>query len=236
MATLLLPSDPLPTDTIPQSSKTLHLGPGLRSLPSSISATTAGTLQTSTKKNALWLHPLGGRYLPSVGDNVVATIHHSSAEAYSCVLVPHTPFALLGQLAFEGATRKTRPMLAAGGLVYARVARVERGGEVEIECVDPATGKSGELGVLKGGTVVDVSPEFARRLVLGAEKGGVVVLEELGSKMGFEVAVGRNGRVWIDGGGVKETLKVVRALRETDQGGLEVGAQKKLVERILREG
>jgi exosome complex component RRP40 len=103
--------------------------------------------------------------------------------------------------------------------------------------------------------VFDVSVGFAARLMMGGNAktgGGVVVLEELGAKLeglgGFEIAVGRNGRVWVDcsgGGGatgpagesagVLATVAIGRCLQETDDGGLGVTEQKKLVSRVLRE-
>ena len=82
----------------------------------------------------------------------------------------------------------------------------------------------------------DVSLGMARRLLAAKqrEEGGVVVLEAVAEKVGFEVAVGRNGKVWVRSAGVKETLVVGRALQETDRGGLGVEEQGKLVRRLLR--
>ena len=82
----------------------------------------------------------------------------------------------------------------------------------------------------------DISLGMARRLLATKqrEEGGVVVLEEVAAKVAFEVAVGRNGKVWVKSGGVRETLVVGRALQETDEGGLGVEEQVKLVRRLLR--
>lgn len=116
------------------------------------------------------------------------------------------------------------------------------GAEVELACVNPATGKAepGGLGPLSGGMVFDVSVLMAMRLMMGGEAGGVVVLEELGRKLegmgGFEIAVGRNGRVWVDSSsGVRSIVAVGRCLKEADERRLDVGGQKKLVSRVLRE-
>ena len=67
------------------------------------------------------------------------------------------------------------------------------------------------------------------------EDGGIVVLEEIAEKVPFEVAVGRNGRVWVDAAKVREVLVVGRALRETDEGGLGLEGQVKMVRRLLRD-
>lgn len=237
--TVLLPGSVIAPDLLPKSKKgTLTLGPGLRHVPpSTISTTTFGTLQTDSKKSAVWLeHPTGGRYLPAVGDLVVAQVHHSGAELFACSLTAHTNFANLGHLAFEGASKKSRPNLRSGDLVYARVAKTGRWEETDIECVNSATGKSEGMGPLKGGMVFDVSPAFARRLMLGSKKGAMYVLEALGEKVRFEVAVGRNGKVWVDSGSVKETVMIGRCLREVDEQGLNEAAQKALVKRMIKTG
>lgn len=172
-------------------------------------------------------------------------------------------------------------MLKPGELVYARVLSVGlgAGAEVELTCVNPATGRAepGGLGPLVGGMVFDVSTGFAARLMRASTSGGgaggsasgkgtakreaememesdgvagIVVLEELGRRLegcgGFEIAVGRNGRVWVDcssggeagGGGevnVKATVAVGRCLTETDRGNLDVVDQRKLVARVVKE-
>ena len=96
------------------------------------------------------------------------------------------------------------------------------------------------MGPLKGGMLFDVSPAFARRLMMGTDKegrskGGVVVLEEVGEKVRFEVAVGRNGKVWIDIGAVRLTIVVGQLLKKADEEGLDVEGQKKAVKRALKD-
>lgn len=244
MATLIsvLPGEEIPVERLPQSKKgTLTLGPGLTHIPpSTIVATTSGILQVDHKKSGLWLEHSNGRYQPSVGDLVIAQVHHSSTETYHCSLTSHTPYALLGQLAFEGANKKNRPQLKSGDIVYARVSQTSKWDDTEIECVNSATGKGEGMGPLKGGMLWDISPEFARRLMMGTDKegrskGNVAVLTDFGEKLAFEVAIGRNGKVWIDSGSIKETVAIGRTLREADELNLSLDAQKKLVKKVLKE-
>lgn len=86
---------------------------------------------------------------------------------------------------------------------------------------------------MKGGMVFKISPGMARRL-LAPSKGGVILLEALGQKIGFEVTTGRNGLVHVDGGNVKTTLAIGRAVQELDEQGLGEKGQKKLAERVLK--
>lgn len=153
-------------------------------------------------------------------------------------LAPYTSNALLPILAFEMATKKTRPQLTAGQLVYARVCLANKHMDAELECVNPATGKADGLGPLTGGMLFTLSLGFVRRLLMpkSATEGGVVVLEELGKMgLGFETAVGRNGKVWVKSEAVKTILIVGRTLREADEGKLDVEAQKQLVKQVVRE-
>ena len=109
--------------------------------------------------------------------------------------------------------------------------------EPELVCYNPSTGKSDGMGELKGGTVFNVSLGMCRRLLMNRQKedGGVIVLEELSAKIAFEVAVGRNGLIWVKSGTVKETLIVRKALQETDAATLNIPEQEKLVKRMLRQ-
>ncbi|KAL1613167.1 exosome non-catalytic core subunit rrp40 [Paraconiothyrium brasiliense] len=234
---IVLPGDQVPRDALPTPTgkkKQLTLGPGLRHIPpSTVASTIAGALVTDNKKVAAWIESNSGRYLPTAGDLVIATVQTSTAEAFNCTLTPHTPYATLPHLAFEGATKKTRPQLAPNSLVYARVSTATKDFAPELTCVDPSTGKSEGLGPLKGGMVFKISLSMARRMLAGS-KGGVVLLEALGEKVGFEIAVGRNGMVVVDGGNVKSTLAIGRAIQEVDEQALGEKAQKKLAERVLK--
>ena len=239
----MLPGEELLPDELPRSKKgTLTLGPGVRHIVGgseatpNILTTTSGALKIDNKKGALWLeHATGGRYQPTVGDLVIAQIHHSSADTWHCILTPHTPLALLGQLAFEGTTKKNKPNLKAGDLVYARISKCSKWEDTEIECFNSATGKSEGMGPLKAGCLFDVSAGFSRRLMMGSGKGGVVILEEVGEKVKFEVAVGRNGKVWIDSGSVMATVTIGRLLRQTDEEGWSIEEQKKAVKKALKD-
>jgi exosome complex component RRP40 len=156
---------------------------------------------------------------------------HASLSDYSS-------FASLPQLSFEGATKKTRPQLVQGSIVYARVTLANKHMDPELECVSSSTGKSDGLGPLTGGMLFNISLGMARRLLMtkSAEQGKVVVLDELGAAgVAFEIAVGRNGKVWVDSKNVKTTLVVGKVIQETDAKHLSVEEQKKLVRKLVRD-
>lgn len=96
----------------------------------------------------------------------------------------------------------------------------------ELECFDAETGKASGLGELKGGMTFSVSLGAARRLLgdgkkirrfmggkdAGFEATGLEVLDELQKSLPFELAAGRNGKVWVDSEDIKTTLCVGRCL------------------------
>jgi len=257
--TFVLPGDHIDSDLLPSHpTLPLKLGPGLRHIPPhTITPTVAGQLRTDQRKNAIWVEFNGGRvytiylfhmrslcaniylqYIPTTGDLVIATIHKSAGDMYFASLSDFTANASLPNLSFEGASRKTRPQLASGALVYARVSLANKHMDPEIECVSATTGKSEGLGPLVGGMIFNVSLGFARRMMMPrpAEQGGLVVLEELGGAgVAFEIAVGRNGKVWVDSKNLKTTLAIGKAIQDTDQKNLPPEEQKKLAKKLVRD-
>jgi len=150
-----------------------------------------------------------------------------------------TAYATLPSLAFEKATKKTKPNLNQGALVYARVSLANKHMEPELECVSQSTGKSDGLGPLVGGMVFDISTALARRMLLArpAEVGKVVILDELGAAgLTFESAIGHNGKLWVSSESLSTVLLVGKAVTETDRKALTVEEQKKLARRLLQSG
>ncbi len=101
--------------------------------------------------NHFWVEPSAGivgsggadharRYLPLVGDQVVGIVEDRQAEHYR-VNIHSVGCALLPRLGFEGATKRNKPELRRGAVVYGRLTEVDvRVGELEMTCRVPAAG------------------------------------------------------------------------------------------------
>ncbi|ORY67646.1 uncharacterized protein BCR38DRAFT_336857 [Pseudomassariella vexata] len=238
--TYVLPGDSIDPTLIPSHpTRPLKLGLGLKHIPpSDIIPTIAGELVTDRRKNSMHIEYNGGRYVPIIGDLVIGTVQKTAADYYYVGLSDYTSNAILPQLAFEGASKKTRPNLAAGALVYARVSLANRHMDPELECVSTATGKADGLGPLVGGMIYTISLGMARRLRMAklVEKGKVAVIEDLSSAgLAFEMAVGCNGKLWVNSENIKTILAVGRAVKETDEKNLGVEAQRKLARKLIKE-
>ncbi|KAF8477027.1 hypothetical protein BDZ91DRAFT_778212 [Kalaharituber pfeilii] len=261
-ASLILPGDPLTIPPPPSNTKNaaIKVGPGLAHIPpNTIIPVNAGELNIDDKKRLVWIESGGKRYNPHLNDPVIAIINRSAADFYHCTIPSsRTAVAILPHLAFENATKKTRPQLNPGAVVYARISLASKHMDPELECVDATTGKAGEYGELKGGMLFSVSLGMARRLLgdgkklralkirrgeLKSEDGegkkrnemstGREVLEELGQRLAFEIAVGRNGKIWVDSEDVRTTLCIGRCIVESEF--LTGEQQRKLVRDKIKE-
>eukprot|EP00193_Tetraselmis_chui_P006782 CAMPEP_0177757774 /NCGR_PEP_ID=MMETSP0491_2-20121128/3821_1 /TAXON_ID=63592 /ORGANISM="Tetraselmis chuii, Strain PLY429" /LENGTH=242 /DNA_ID=CAMNT_0019273445 /DNA_START=143 /DNA_END=871 /DNA_ORIENTATION=+ len=202
----------LPGDRVmklPESGQ-IRVGPGLQLDGEYLSSTKAGLAQqTSTGK--LWVQGVQKRYIPCKDDLVIGVITDKFGENFTVDL--GGPFnALLPMLSFEGATRRNRPNLQAGDVVYCRVDQAHRDMDAILSCVD-ATGKASGLGHLKGGYLNGCNSLLARRLL---SRPPCTVLQELGAALKFEIAVGMNGKVWVDSPSFDVTILVSKAVMQSD--------------------
>lgn len=202
--------------------------------------------------------PASRRYSPRGGDPIIAVVARKVSQHYYYCYIGSTALAYLDAVAFDGATKVSRPRLAEGDLVYcyikpraastyvdgstggggsgstpAAAAAAAGGGgggsEVEVACtaaevgLPPKDWTSGEavFGPLHGGRLLTLPLAYARRLLapLPPSVGGAggpapkrprveaaeeevpasYLLQLLGRRVPFEVAVGLNGLVWVRG-------------------------------------
>ena len=234
-----LPGDAVDPSQLPNSQKR-KIGPGLHQEvgTGNFVSTIGGLIDVDLKKKSARISTPDARYIPKVGDLVIAQMRATSMDFFHLHINSHSQQAILPQLAFEGATKKTRPQLKPNDVVYAKVLSASKNMDVELTCVNPSTGKSEPdgLGKLSGGMVFDVSPGLAERLL---KKNCVVALDELGSELpgGFEIAVGRNGKVWVEcpESGVRGICAVGKCLREMDEKELPEKEQKKLANKLITD-
>ncbi|XP_010542170.1 PREDICTED: putative exosome complex component rrp40, partial [Tarenaya hassleriana] len=135
--------------------------------------------------------------------------------------------ALLPVLAFEGGTRRNIPKFEVGTLIYVRVVKTNTGMNPELSCTD-ASGKAAEFGPLRDGFMFETSTGLARMLLSSPT---CPVLETLGKKLSFEIAVGLNGRVWVNAASPRAVIIVANAIMNSE---LLSGTQQRImVEKLL---
>lgn len=92
---------------------------------------------------------------------VIGIVTARLADAYRIDLGSNST-AVLNSSGFEGATKKNRPNLLVGDVVFARVSVASKDLEPELVCFDEANKPEG-FGEIKGGMLYKCSCNFARR-------------------------------------------------------------------------
>lgn len=228
----VLPGDDV-TDHLSSLPNTTNVGRGLRRDRGRVFATLAGILQNYNHPSAAGLTPFVRndvrRYRPHLHDRVVGIILERAGSDgaggdWYRVELYGTTMALLSNLSFEGATKRNRPTLATGQLIYARVAEinVSSSDPVILSCTNGPLDSGiprkdwmtneGCYGPLKGGTCCRVSIGLARELL---HPHCLVFAELAQSKIPFEVAIGVNGVVWIHSGEPDHTILVQNAIQNS---------------------
>lgn len=147
-----------------------------------------------TNNNSYWVDSHQKRYVPARGECVIGIVR-MKASYHARIDINSADLATLSLLAFEGASKRNKPNLAIGDLVYAKVLSANKYTETELVCVN-SSGKREALGVIgdKGGLMMQSSIDTARALLSPR----CYFLEKLGEKYKYEVAVGLNGRLWLN--------------------------------------
>ena len=160
-----------------------------------------GVLRWEADRSRLWIEGETRRYVPALDDHVIGIVESKHAEEYR-LHIAGAGLASLPVLAFDGATKRNRPHLEVGALVYARVTLAHRDMEPEASCAAPPgvgakdwVTRESVFGELSGGQVFDCPALLCRRL-MGLDETSPV-LDALGALAPFELAVGANGRVWL---------------------------------------
>lgn len=230
MASLVFPGDEIHFD----ESKCINIGPGLYCDPKSqkVLPVNAGieVVSDNRKNESVYIDYDCKRYVPAVGDLVIGTIVGQFTDSYKVSLSNFSSTVTLSYMAFPNASKKNRPTLKVGDLVYAKVSAAEKELEAELECVDSATGKDAGFGLLDGGMILDITLRFARLLLFEEE---FPLLPLLANHTQFEIAIGVNGKVWVKCEELKDTLACYRSISDCQN--VPTSGYKSVVNKIFGE-
>lgn len=188
---VVIPGDKLSsiTENCDQSQQ-LKLGPGLHFNGENILVSKSGVLR---QKNfdTFWVNCHQKRYVPCKGENVVGVIVGRQGDVYK-VDIGSSDHAFLNYLSFEGSSKRNRPNINNGDVVFGKLINANKDMEPEMTCVDPANGKANGMGIIEcNGFLFNVSLNLCRK-VLATD---CVLLGELGTRCAFEIVVGLNGKI-----------------------------------------
>jgi len=207
---VVLPGDTLSDLKVSEKSGKTVLGPGLQAHADSVSIVKPGILRFKDP-NFYWIDSHQKRYIPVRGENVLGIVTQKSGDVFK-VDIGSSEQASLSFLAFEGATKKNRPTVKVGDVLYATLLVASKDTEPELVCID-GTGRSSGLGVItEGGFLLHCSINLVRK-ILSSE---CTLFKALAKHLPFEVAVGMNGRVWVKGRSQTETAAIVNTIASAE--------------------
>ena len=209
---IVLPGDIINIDN---NLEKIKIGSGLmQTLYNDIRSTKCGILN-NLNNNTYYVKNIQKWYIPSLDDNIIGIITEKMGEFYK-VDIGATHPAILNILEFEGATKRNRPYLQIGSIVYARVIVANKDIAPEISCISPkykkdwVTGES-VFSELKDGYYFEIPLNLSLKLL----SDDCLVLKLLGQTVSFELAIGQNGRVWIKSNNAKTSIIVSNAIKNS---------------------
>ncbi|XP_069128295.1 exosome complex component RRP40-like [Argopecten irradians] len=204
---VVLPGDIVTGFKASEKTSKVILGPGLRQETETIRATKPGILRYK-EPNVYWIDSYQKRYIPVRGDTVLGIVTAKAGDIFR-VDVGSSDQASLPYVAFEAATKRNRPDVKVGDIVYCRFVEANKDMEGEVVCID-SSGKSGGLGVIgrDNGYLFQVPINLTRK-VLSPD---CDLFKCLGKSMRYETAVGMNGRIWVKAKTVVETIAITNAI------------------------
>ncbi|XP_009330973.1 PREDICTED: exosome complex component RRP40 [Pygoscelis adeliae] len=146
-------------------------------------------------------------YVPVKGDHVIGIVTAKAGDVFK-LDVGGSEQASLSYLAFEGATKRNRPNVQVGDLIYGQFLVANKDMEPEMVCID-SSGRSSGMGIIgQDGFLFKVSLGLVRKLL--APK--CEIIQELSQLYPFELVLGMNGRIWVKAKTVQQTLIIVNIL------------------------
>ncbi|CAD6184975.1 unnamed protein product [Caenorhabditis auriculariae] len=156
-----------------------------------------GLLRTS--ENKVWISVHSKRYIPTEGDHVIGVIVGKAGDFFR-VEIGAAEYSVVCFTKFEGATKRNRPNLKTGDIIYA--------------CVDDEA-KARGMGQLHGGFLFKTSLNHARRLLSPTCQ----ILPTTGRFFKFEITIGMNGKIWIKAQYSNEIIAIYNIIKASENVG-----------------
>lgn len=227
----VLPGDSIALASLPSpldASSSIALGPGLH-YDHETGAFTSHACGHIREPSPLTYYIDGhrpGAFSLSTGDLVLGVVVRRQMETL-LVDIGYSELASLSLYDFEGSTKRTKPNVDRGDVVYGRL-KIDGQCQPQIVCVTE-DGKADGMGVLhESGYLFDLPVDVANDLIEQDH-----LLKELGNEIPYEIAIGANGRVWIKAATTRTMIALRAILLERAKNKLDISQLKALFAQSL---
>jgi exosome complex component RRP40 len=204
----VLPGDTIALSSLPSpldSTYAITLGPGLH-YDKDTGAFTSHACGHIREPSSLNYYVDGHRPTASTlstGDLVLGIVVRRQLETL-LVDIGYNELASLSLYDFEGSTKRTKPNVDRGDVIYGRL-QIDGECQPQITCIND-DGKADGMGILnENGYLFDIPIDTANDLIDQDN-----LLKELGNEIPYEIAIGANGRIWVKA----TTTRTMIALRK----------------------
>ncbi|XP_003940110.1 exosome complex component RRP40 isoform X1 [Saimiri boliviensis] len=188
-------------------------GPGLRRCGDRLLVTKCGRLRHKEPGGGgggggvYWVDSQQKRYVPVKGDHVIGIVTAKSGDIFKVDVGGSEP-ASLSYLSFEGATKRNRPNVQVGDLIYGQFVVANKDMEPEMVCID-SCGRANGMGVIgQDGLLFKVTLGLIRKLLAP----DCEIIQEVGKLYPLEIVFGMNGRIWVKAKTIQQTLILANIL------------------------
>ena len=187
---VVIPGDEITTLIENCDENQIKLGPGLYSVGKNVFVSKSGILHQKLP-DTFWVDCYQKRYVPCKNENVVGVVTGRQGDVYK-VDIGSSDQAFINYLSFEGSSKRNRPNINNGDVIFGKLIIANKDMEPEMTCIDPANGKANGMGIIDcSGFLFTVSLNLCRKLLAT----DCLLLSELGKRCAFEIIIGLNGKV-----------------------------------------
>ena len=187
---VVIPGKILSSEIEKCGSSQIKLGPGLRCDGDNVITMKSGLLRYK-EPDTFWIDCYQKRYVPCKGENVIGVVTGRQGD-YFKVDIGASDLAFINYLSFEGSSKRNRPNINNGNVIFGKLINANKDMEPEMSCIDPGNNKANGMGVIEtGGFLFTVSLNLCRKLL----SPDCILLKELGSRQAFEIIIGLNGKI-----------------------------------------
>ena len=134
----VLPGDNV-TKLVTGLRKNINLRAGLHQVGDAVFSSLSGALRYKAP-STYWVEADRMMYIPKLRDQVVGVVEDSNRDFYT-VNIFSSSTALLNKLAFEGATKRNKPELKKGDVLYLLVSVADKDLDTEVTCISSSGSK-----------------------------------------------------------------------------------------------
>jgi exosome complex component RRP4 len=161
----------------------------------------------SVKANYVNIIPLGGRYIPCVGDSVIGKVEDIGPSNWLIdINAPHPAPLHVNEVPWRVEFGDTARYMNVGDVILAKVLMVDETMRVQVTMKDQGLRK------LQGGQIIEISHCKVPRVI--GKSGSMIQM--IKGYTNCRIFVGQNGRIWLDGevDNIMHAIKAIQMIEE----------------------